>query len=551
MSVQTNPARAVLHRFVMPPLMRMVWAITVSWLLLHGSAATAEAQKLTSLRVSQDGHYLTDTEGAPFFWLADTAWDLFQRLEREEADRYLKDRADKGFTIIQAVIGGAGSHQGPNRYGDEPFLERDPTRPNERYFSHVDWVIERARHYGLRVALFPYWAGAFQSQSGVVGQPLNPAPVVLTVQTAEIYARWLGRRYREANISWVFGGDANPIWPRMFRFAPGPDGTYLLALEASDLTGQDWRPLYDAMAAGLSEGEGRKPFITYHPGCCTFPGMPQPLTSILFADRQWLTMNMIQSSHYENPPEKIHGGLIGFSSGWEGVRNYEIIAREYASVPTKPVIDGEPRYEDLGKDNDAANVAQKGYWTGYDARNAAYHAVFAGAAGHAYGNHAIWQFASPKVDRVDPPITPGLTWPEALQRPVSGQLRYLKELMLSRPYFTRIPDQSLVVGDSGRDAAHVGATRDADGAYAMVYIPHGQQVTIDLTRMAGPVIAWWFDPRTGTSKKLDGTFKNTAAVTFIPPSSGSEQDWVLVLDHIRKGFGAPGEKQDLSWVKRD
>ena len=37
-----------------------------------------------------------------FFWLGDTAWELFHRLNREEADKYLKNRAE-GFTVIQAV----------------------------------------------------------------------------------------------------------------------------------------------------------------------------------------------------------------------------------------------------------------------------------------------------------------------------------------------------------------------------------------------------------------------------------------------------------------
>ena len=35
---------------------------------------------------------------------ADTAWQLFHRLTREEARRYLEDRAKKGFTVVQAVV---------------------------------------------------------------------------------------------------------------------------------------------------------------------------------------------------------------------------------------------------------------------------------------------------------------------------------------------------------------------------------------------------------------------------------------------------------------
>jgi hypothetical protein len=56
------------------------------------------------LRVAINGRSLEYENGTPFFYLGDTAWQLFHRLNREEADRYLCDRAAKGFTVIQAVV---------------------------------------------------------------------------------------------------------------------------------------------------------------------------------------------------------------------------------------------------------------------------------------------------------------------------------------------------------------------------------------------------------------------------------------------------------------
>ena len=49
------------------------------------------------------GRYLQYADGRPFFYLGDTAWELFHRTTREEARLYLEDRARKGFTVIQAV----------------------------------------------------------------------------------------------------------------------------------------------------------------------------------------------------------------------------------------------------------------------------------------------------------------------------------------------------------------------------------------------------------------------------------------------------------------
>jgi hypothetical protein len=39
-------------------------------------------------------------DGQPFFYLCDTGWDLFVKLDREEADTYLKNRTDKGFNVM-------------------------------------------------------------------------------------------------------------------------------------------------------------------------------------------------------------------------------------------------------------------------------------------------------------------------------------------------------------------------------------------------------------------------------------------------------------------
>ena len=77
-------------------------ALAASGLLLAGVCA---ADDLTQpLHASPDGHFLAQPDGAPFFWLGDTAWPLFVRLSREDADQYFRDRAGKGFTVIQATV---------------------------------------------------------------------------------------------------------------------------------------------------------------------------------------------------------------------------------------------------------------------------------------------------------------------------------------------------------------------------------------------------------------------------------------------------------------
>ena len=109
------------------------------------------------LKVSKNGRYFVDQDGKPFFYLGDTAWLIFQRLDNKELEDYLKDRADKGFTVLQAYVirGLEKKHpDGPiNVLGESPFIDRDPTKPNEAFFKHVDHVINRANELGMVMGL--------------------------------------------------------------------------------------------------------------------------------------------------------------------------------------------------------------------------------------------------------------------------------------------------------------------------------------------------------------------------------------------------------------
>jgi len=373
--------------------------------------------------------------------------------------------------------------------------------------------VGRAAHYGLRVALLPTWGLTVVNRYGEHGGVFTPS-------TAEAYGRWMGARYRNQGVIWVLGGDTIPLWPE----DPIDKSSPII----------DYRPIYDAMAQGLIEGDGGDPFITYHPCGVGFSGVALPRTSLYFHDHEWLDMNMLQSSHFRDPSVY---RKFGFDFGWNATFNYQLVADEYDSTPVRPVIDGETRYED--EPVDVEFEESKGYWKAYDSRNAAYHAVFAGAAGHTYGNNSVHQFYDPKHK-------PALEWVRSpwqveLNAPGARQMQHLKALMLSRPYFSRIPDQSLIVGNASDGIEHVGATRDRDGSYAMIYAPQGQTVVVDLSKLSGlKWVAWWFDPRSGVAQKIDASLSSTGKVAFTPPSRGAEEDWILVIDDAQRRFPPPG-----------
>src|SRR6266508_1767709 len=127
-----------------------------------GNAATpdtvpARSVKNVKLKIGPNGRYFVDQTGKPFFYLGDTCWLLFQRLNREELDVYLKDRAAKGFTVIQAYVRRGLDKKHPDGNSSlldaTPLLDRDPPRPNEEFFKNVDYVVNRANELGLVMGL--------------------------------------------------------------------------------------------------------------------------------------------------------------------------------------------------------------------------------------------------------------------------------------------------------------------------------------------------------------------------------------------------------------
>jgi hypothetical protein len=169
-------------------------------------------------------------------------------------------------------------------------------------------------------------------------------------------------------------------------------------------------------------------------------------------------------------------------------------------------------------------------------RKQVYRSVFAGACGVTYGHNSVWGFAgvrnhsTPPVDR---------DWIDGLQRPAGRQMQFLRDLIESRPFFGRMPDMALILGDSGVGGRHMAATRDRDGSYAFVFLPESDQaVTLDLASFAGKQLrAWWYDPRAGIGTPA-GNFLGGAKREFRSPPYGP--DWVLVLDDESAGYPPPG-----------
>ena len=66
---------------------------------IQGSQSALNVRRV---RLTANRRYLGWDSGAPFFYLADTAWELLHRLTREDTDLYLRNRAAKG--VVKAQV---------------------------------------------------------------------------------------------------------------------------------------------------------------------------------------------------------------------------------------------------------------------------------------------------------------------------------------------------------------------------------------------------------------------------------------------------------------
>lgn len=443
------------------------------------SVADSASGKLSAIKVSDNKRFFGTENGDPFFWLGDTGWLLFVKTNREEADKYLEDRKQKGFNVIQVMV--IHGLSGKNVYGDSSLINQNVATPDTTagndfsdslqydFWDHVDYIVDKAAEKGLYMAMVPVWGSNVKS-GGV------------TSEQAKVYAAFLAERYRNRpNVIWLNGGDIK-----------GSDSTAV------------WNTIGSTLNA-LDTGH----LITFHP-------FGRTASSTWFHDAPWLDFNMFQSGHRSYKQQESEPGAFSES-------NWKFIEADYSKVPVKPTLDGEPSYEGIPH---GLHDTTQPKWTAADVRRYGYWSVFAGGAGYTYGNNSVMQFHVP-TDKGSAYGSKTM-WYDAINDPGAGQMVHLKKLMLSRPYFDRVPDPSLVA-DQGGKYNYQAATRGAD--YAFIYTYNGRNIKVNMGKIKGDEVkASWYSPVDGSVKELQ-TFPNKGVLEFDPPGEPKDgNDWVLILD---------------------
>ncbi|MFO7636322.1 MAG: DUF4038 domain-containing protein [Clostridia bacterium] len=435
------------------------------------------------LQAMGGGHTLSHADGTPFLWLGDTWWmGLTTRLSWPKGFReLLADRVEKGFTVVQMVMGlypdmEPFDPKGANEAGF-PF-EHDFTTINPFYFDHADKKISALAEAGLVPCLVACW-GFFIKYMGV--------------KAIKKYWEYLIARYGAYPVVWCLAGEA--VMPFYLDEAFSDKKLHAAYVRRT-------RRAWTGIAAHVQKHDPYRRVLTIH---------PTDYGRRMVDDDSLLDMEMLQTGH---------GGFMSLEP------SVSMLEKALRKTPSMPVVNSEVCYEGICGSNHA-DVQRFLYWS----------CMLSGSAGYTYGANGIWQLNS----REQPygPSPHGASWgdtpwEEACHLPGSLQIGLAKELLMKYEWWKFKPHPEWVDMPPGkRKSAFRCYSSGIPGKVRVMFIPFfagmGWQFTLAGLEPGSLYKAWFFDPLTG-----DWVDQGTAS----PDTSGKWttgkihkfQDWVVVLE---------------------
>ncbi len=420
-----------------------------------------------SLRVAEDRIHFIQNDGEPFFWLADTVWNGPLLASREDWKKFLEDRSNKGFNVIQFVTtqwtAADGDAEGRTAFQGRQQIDVDPA-----FFQRLDERINAINDHGLLAAPVLLWAHANRKE-------VNPG-LSLPDEQAIALARYIMARYGAHQVVWLLNGD----------------GQYL---------GEN-APRWKRIGRAVSESEHPDRLMTLHPGGLSW-------VRDEYATESWFSFNGYQSGH--------RGDDTGMRWLVAGPPSLSWKAR-----PRMPDVNLEPNYEAHA----VRFASTPETYTDYHVRRAAYWSLLIGApAGVTYGAHGIWSWQSEAGEPLNHKGT-GVApkWDEAMQLPGSQQIGALKRFFSSLTWWSLRPAPELLAEQPGEKepALFQAAARSEDNRHFLLYLPKGGRAVLT-QRLPGALR--WVNPRTGEYHPA-----RAAQATDLSVTAPDEQDWLLFMN---------------------
>jgi len=435
-----------------------------------------------AIRVSDNKRYLVHSDGTPFFWLGDTAWNAVLLSTETDWEKYLQDRVDKGFNVVQFVTTQWRAANG-DIDGRLPFIGKEKIQINPSFYQRMDDRMNVMNDHGIVGAPVLLWAISAETDPGMS----------LPDDQAILLARYMLARYASYRVIWILGGDGNYNGERAER----------------------WKKIGSAVFDGYSDQ-----LATMHP-----QGMNWVADE--FRHESWFSFNSYQSGHGDND-ETLRWLCEGPPSC------------DWKKEPHHPEINLEPNYEAHNayhsrKPHDAKAVRRAGYWS----------LLVSPTAGLTYGAHGIWGWQTKPEEPLNHNGT-GIAppWYEAIKLPGSTHIKYMKEFFSSFEWWKLVPAPEMLIDQPGKSDPHkfVAVAKTDDNKCMVAYLTEGMEIALLVPPSNGrtnlvppsngrtkntelikyPAVAKWFNPSTGEWSKAGVVSQSIQK--FCPTDNN---DWVL------------------------
>lgn len=292
-----------------------------------------------TVTVAANGRTL-EKHGKPMFYLADTVWSAFTNATLEEWEEYLDYRKMQGFNVLQMNVLRQWDASGSDLHLEPFHLQEDGsydyTVLNEVYFDRAEQMVRMAAERGFTPALVLLWCNYVPDTWATPLQKNTKMPM----EAVEPYVTYVVQRFSKYDPIYLVSGDTD--FP-----SDEANAYYQTALEVVK------RISPTSVTTLHIQGRLRE--------------IPE-----VFTEHEGLDFYMYQSGHNSEFQYMAH----------------EIAEHFYNKTPVRPVINGEPCYEQISY---SRNVY--GRYSAADARKAAWQSLLAGGgAGVTYGAHGIWSW---------------------------------------------------------------------------------------------------------------------------------------------------------------
>jgi hypothetical protein len=233
-----------------------------------------------AIRLSENRRYFVHADGAPFFWMGDTAWNGVLKAKAEDWERYLTTRREQGFTAVQFVTTDWRALP-QDEQGETAYTGAARVQVNPRFFQRLDDKVAATNQQGLIASPVILWVLGKQSPG-----------TVLPEEDAIRLARYIVARWGAHHVMWILGGDGNyreanaERWQRVGRavFADRhdrlvtmhPQGLHWVANEFKDETWFD----FIGYQSGHGDGDDHVKWLAQGPPANDWQNQSHPIVNL-------------------------------------------------------------------------------------------------------------------------------------------------------------------------------------------------------------------------------------------------------------------------------